>query len=53
MKTNAEVNFVIAEENMEFLKNVQQIEDYGEHSKFPEAFKITGEGIELFKQNHF
>ena len=35
MKTNAEVNFVIAEEDMEFLKNVQQIENYGEHSKFP------------------
>src|SRR4051812_31596210 len=35
MKTNAEVNFVIAEEDMEFLKNVQQIEDYREHSKFP------------------
>lgn len=35
MKTNAEVNFVIAEEDIEFLKNVQQIEDYGEHSKFP------------------
>jgi len=35
MKTNAEVDFVISEEDMEFLKNVQQIEDYGEHSKFP------------------
>ncbi len=35
MKTNAEVDFVISEEDMEFLKNVQQIGDYGEHSKFP------------------
>lgn len=35
MKTNAEVDFVIAEEDMDFLKGVQQIEDYGEHSKFP------------------
>ena len=35
MKTNAEVDFVISEEDMEFLKNVQQIEHYGEHSKFP------------------
>src|SRR5205085_6981438 len=35
MKTNAEVNFVISEEDMEFLKNMQPIEDYGEHSKFP------------------
>src|SRR4051794_36032050 len=35
MKTNAEVDFVINEKDMEFLKNVQQIQDYGEHSKFP------------------
>jgi diketogulonate reductase-like aldo/keto reductase len=35
MKTNAEVNFVVSEEDMEFLKNMQPIEDYGEHSKFP------------------
>ena len=35
MKSNAEVDFVIAKEDMEFLKNMQQIEDYGEHSKFP------------------
>src|SRR3954468_6036317 len=35
MKTNAEVDFVISEEDMEFLKNVQQIEHYGEYSKFP------------------
>ena len=35
MKTNAEVDFVINEEDMEYLKNRQQIEDYGESSKFP------------------
>lgn len=35
MKINAEVDFVISEEDMEFLKNAEQIEDYGEHSKFP------------------
>ncbi len=35
MKTNAEVDFVIAKDDMEFLKNLKQIEDYGEHSKFP------------------
>jgi diketogulonate reductase-like aldo/keto reductase len=34
MKTNAEVDFVIPEEDIEFLK-AQQIEHYGEHSKFP------------------
>ena len=35
IKTNADVDFVISERDMEFLKNVKQIEDYGEHSKFP------------------
>lgn len=35
MKTNAEVDFVIGQEEMEFLKNLQQIQDYGDHSKFP------------------
>src|SRR4030095_12087247 len=35
MKTNADVDFVISEGDMEFLKNMEQIEDYGEHSKFP------------------
>jgi diketogulonate reductase-like aldo/keto reductase len=35
MKANAEVDFVITEEDMEFLKNMQPLEDYGEHSKFP------------------
>ena len=35
MKTNSEVDFVISVEDMEFLKNMQPIEDYGGHSKFP------------------
>src|SRR3954471_19028220 len=35
MKTNAEVDFVIAHEDMELLKNMEQIRDYGEHSRFP------------------
>lgn len=35
MKANAEVDFVISEEDMAFLKNMKQIEHYGEHSKFP------------------
>jgi diketogulonate reductase-like aldo/keto reductase len=35
MKSNADVDFVISEEDMEQLKNMQQIENYGEHSRFP------------------
>lgn len=35
MKDNADVNFAISEEDMKFLKNMEQIEDYGEHSIFP------------------
>lgn len=35
MKTNAEVDFNISEEDMELLKNMEQIGDYGEHSRFP------------------
>ncbi|MFX1497469.1 MAG: aldo/keto reductase [Promethearchaeota archaeon] len=35
MKDNADVNFVISEEDMEFLKNVPQIKDYGNASMFP------------------
>jgi diketogulonate reductase-like aldo/keto reductase len=35
MKTNAEVDFVITDDDMVFLKNMQRIGDYGEHSKFP------------------
>jgi len=35
MKNNAEVDFVISEEDMEFLKNVEKIKDYGDASIFP------------------
>jgi len=35
MKDNADVDFVIAEEDMERLKNMERIKDYGEASKFP------------------
>ncbi|MCB0111066.1 MAG: aldo/keto reductase [Caldilineaceae bacterium] len=35
MKTNAEVDFVIAEEDMAVLKNIEPIKDYGEFSIFP------------------
>ena len=35
MKTNADVNFVISDQDMETLKNVKHIEDYGEFSFFP------------------
>jgi len=35
MKNNAEVNFVISVEDMEFLKNMEQIKDYGNASMFP------------------
>jgi diketogulonate reductase-like aldo/keto reductase len=35
IKTNSEVDFVISEEDMEFLKNMEPIEDYGESSMFP------------------
>lgn len=35
MKTNAEVDFNIAVEDMEFLKNMEHIKDYGEASMFP------------------
>ena len=35
MKTNAEVDFVIAAKDMEFLENMETMEDYGEHSRFP------------------
>jgi len=35
MKTNAEVDFVISDEDMEFLKNMEPIEDYGDASMFP------------------
>lgn len=35
MKNNAEVDFVISEEDMEFLKNVETIKDYGEARVMP------------------
>jgi diketogulonate reductase-like aldo/keto reductase len=35
MKENADVDFVIAEADMDFLKNVEPIEDYGSASRFP------------------
>ncbi len=35
MKNNAEVDFAISEEDMEILKNMDRIEDYGEASMFP------------------
>lgn len=35
MKENAAVDFVIADEDMEILKKVDRIKDYGEHSFFP------------------
>jgi diketogulonate reductase-like aldo/keto reductase len=35
MKSNADVNFEISDEDMETLANIDEIEDYGEHSTFP------------------
>lgn len=35
MKNNADVNFVISDEDMEVLKNMEQIKDYGNASMFP------------------
>ena len=35
MKNNAEIAFVISSEDMEILKNMKQIENYGEASMFP------------------
>ncbi|HSQ83709.1 MAG TPA: aldo/keto reductase [Desulfobacterales bacterium] len=35
MKNNADVDFVISEEDMNVLKNVEQIKDYGDASMFP------------------
>jgi len=35
MKNNADVDFVISKEDMEFLKNIPQIKDYGNASMFP------------------
>ncbi|WP_226555019.1 aldo/keto reductase [Priestia aryabhattai] len=35
MKDNAELDFVISDADMEILKNVEPIQDYGKHSYFP------------------
>ena len=35
MKTNGELDFVISDEDMEFLKKIEHIKDYGESSFFP------------------
>jgi diketogulonate reductase-like aldo/keto reductase len=35
MRANAHVDFLISEDDMKFLKNVKQIENYGEASRFP------------------
>jgi len=35
MKNNADVDFVISDEDMEFLKNMEKIENYGAASMFP------------------
>ncbi|MFR5875029.1 MAG: aldo/keto reductase [Eubacterium sp.] len=35
MKTNADVDFVISDEDMAVLKSIEKIKDYGEHSHFP------------------
>ncbi len=35
MKTNADVDFTISDEDMEILKHLEKIKDYGEHSFFP------------------
>ncbi|MCM1114995.1 MAG: aldo/keto reductase [Clostridium sp.] len=35
MKSNAQLDFVISDEDMELLKNIETIKDYGEHSHFP------------------
>lgn len=35
MKENAEVDFIISEQDMDTLKNIKPIKDYGEYSYFP------------------
>ena len=35
MRTNAALDFVISDEDMELLKNIERIKDYGAHSFFP------------------
>lgn len=35
MKSNADLGFVISDEDMEVLKNIDRIKNYGDHSAFP------------------
>ncbi len=35
MKNNADVNFVISDEDMEILKNMEKIDNYGDSGFFP------------------
>lgn len=35
MKSNADVDFIVSDEDMETLKHFEHIRDYGEHSRFP------------------
>ena len=35
MKSNADVDFIISDEDMDALKNIERIKDYGEYSRFP------------------
>ena len=35
MKSNTELDFIISDEDMEILKNIEHIKDYGKHSIFP------------------
>ena len=35
MKQNADVDFIISDEDMQALKTIKHIENYGEHSFFP------------------
>lgn len=35
MKSNAQVDFEISQEDMEILKNIERIKDYGDHGFFP------------------
>ena len=35
MKSNADVDFVISEEDMGILKHLEKIKDYGEYGFFP------------------
>ena len=35
MRSNADVDFVISDEDMEILKSADRIKDYGEHGFFP------------------